>query len=68
MAVEHNTVLAMLGKSVSFDVVLPADLQVFFPDGIKQHGIVEAVVLELSGNHQILVNGEFFSLANITMS
>lgn len=60
MAVEHNTVLAMLGKSVSFDVVLPSPLKVFFPDGIKQTGIVEAVVLELSGNHQILVNNEFF--------
>ncbi len=69
MAVAHSKefVLELLGKDVSFDRVLPYDILRFFPSGIHIDGKVLAVLIELDGNHQILVDDVFYQLNQIQM-
>ena len=70
MAVAHSKefVLELLGKEVSFDLILSDELRQFSPEGISQTGRVESVLIDLSGDHQILVDNEFYSIALINMN
>ena len=65
MAVAHTTVLSLLGKEVSFSVLLDEQKKSFFPDGINISGTVEEVIIALNGSHQILVGDEFYPLSEI---
>lgn len=67
MTVAHTTVLSLLGKEVSFSVLLNDELKRYFPDGIHVSGFVEEVLISLSGNHQILVSDEFYELSGIDL-
>lgn len=65
MAVAHTTVLSLLGKDVSFSVLLDEQIKSFFPEGINITGSVEEVIIALNGNHQILVGDEFYEIFKI---
>ena len=67
MAVAHTTVLSLLGKEVSFSLLLDDQGKSFFPDGIHIIGCVEEVLITLSGNHQILVGDVFYELSRIDL-
>ena len=64
MAVAHTTVLSLLGKEVSFSVLLDDQIKSFFPEGINITGLVEEVIIALNGNHQILVGDEYYKCQN----
>ena len=68
MAVAHTTVLSLLGKDVSFSVLLDEQIKSFFPEGINITGLVEEVIIALNGNHQILVGGEFYQISKIDLN
>ena len=63
MAVAHTTVLSLLGKDVSFSVLLDEQIKSFFPEGINITGLVEEVIIALNGNHQILVGDEYYQMS-----
>ena len=65
MAVPHTTVLSLLGKDVSFSVLLDEQIKSFFLEGINITGLVEEVIIALNGNHQILVGDEFYQISKI---
>lgn len=65
MAVAHTTVLSLLGKDVSFSVLLDEQIKSFFPEGINITGLVEEVIIALNGNHRILVGDEFYQISKI---
>lgn len=65
MAVAHTTVLSLLGKDVSFSVLLDEQIKSFFPEGIDIAGLVEEVIIALNGNHQILVGDEYYQISKI---
>lgn len=67
MAVAHTTVLSLLGKEVSFSVLLDDQIKPFFPDGVHVSGSVEAVYIALNGNHQILVSHNLYELSEIDL-
>lgn len=68
MTAANTNPLELLGKQISFSVILSDELKEFFPDGILESGIVEAVLVEVSGNHEILVGDVFYSLDEIEMN
>ncbi len=68
MTVAHTTVLSLLGKEVSFSVLLDDQIKSFFPDGIHITGDVQEVIIALNGNHQILVGDEFYELSKIDLT
>jgi hypothetical protein len=63
MAVAHTTVLSLLGKEVSFSVLLDEQIKSFFPDGVHVTGDIQEVIIALDGNHQILVGDEYYLLS-----
>ena len=65
MTVSNTTVLSLLGKDVSFSVLLCDQKKPFFPDGIHVTGTVDEVIIALNGNHQILVCDEFYSVFDV---
>lgn len=65
MTVSNITVLSLLGKDVSFSVLLSEQKKPFFPNGIQVSGTVEEVIIALNGNHQILVCDEFYSVFEV---
>lgn len=65
MTVSNITVLSLLGKEVSFSVLLDDQKKPFFPDGIQVDGSVEEVIIALNGNHQILVGDAFYPVSDI---
>ena len=67
MAVPHTTVLSLLGKEFSFSVLLDEQTKIFFPQGIHINGCVQEVIIVLNGNHQILVDDEFYELSHIDL-
>lgn len=67
MTVSHTKLLDLLGKDISFSVIMADEIKKFFPDGIFESGTVEAVLIHVSGNHQILVGDVFYSLDEIEM-
>ena len=67
MAVPHTTVLSLLGKEVSFSVLLDDQIKSFFPQRIQINGCVQEVIIALNGNHQILVDDEFYELSRIDL-
>ena len=67
MAVPHTTVLSLLGKDVSFSVLLDEQIKIFFPQGIHINGCVQEVIIARNGNHQILVDDEFYELSRIDL-
>ena len=67
MTVSHTRLLELLGKDISFSVILKDEIKQYFPDGIFESGTVEAVLIHVSGNHEILVGDVFYSLDEIDM-
>lgn len=67
MAVAHTTVLSLLGKEVSFSVLIRDQLKDDFPEGIHVRGLVETVAISLSGDHEILVCGHYYALSEIDL-
>lgn len=67
MAVAHTTVLSLLGKEVSFSVLLDDQNKIFFPGGIHITGLVEKVIIDLAGDHAILVCDELYQLSEIDL-
>ncbi|EDO9712433.1 hypothetical protein GPM95_004475 [Salmonella enterica] len=67
MTVANTKALELLGKDISFKVILNDEIKVYFPDGILESGTVEAVLIHISGNHEILVGDVFYSLNEIEM-
>lgn len=67
MAVPHTTVLSLLGKEVSFSVLLDEQTKIFFPQGIQINGCVQEVIIALNGNHQIFVDDDFYELSRIDL-
>jgi hypothetical protein len=67
MAVSHTTVLSLLGKEVSFTLLISDQLKYYFQVPIHVHGVVEAVVISLTGNHEILVCGQYYFLSQIDL-
>lgn len=65
MTASHTKLLELLGKDISFSVILKDEIKVYFPEGIIESGTVEAVLIQLSGNHEILVGDVFYSLNEI---
>lgn len=65
MAVAHTTFLSLLGKDVSFSVLLDEQIKSFLPEGINIAGLVEEVIIALNGNHQILVGDEYYQISKI---
>ncbi|MBV6575202.1 hypothetical protein JL980_21115, partial [Acinetobacter baumannii] len=45
--------------------ILKDEIKVYFPEGILESGTVEAVLIHISGNHEILVGDVFYSLTEI---
>lgn len=68
MAVAHTTVLSLLGKEVSFSVLLDEQTKSLFPDGIHISGVIEEVIIALSGNHQILVGDVYYQISKLHFS
>ena len=66
MAVPHTILLSLLGKEVSFSVLLDEQI-IFFPKGIHINGCVQEVIIALNGNHQILVDDKFYELSRIDL-
>ena len=67
MAVPHTTVLSLLGKEVSFSVLLDEQIKIYFPDGIHVTGAVEEVIISLNGRHQISVGDVLYLLSEIDL-
>ena len=67
MTESHTKLLDLLGKDISFSVIRSEEIMKFFPNGIFVSGTVEAVLIHISGNHEILVGDVFYSLAEIQM-
>ena len=67
MTVSHTKLLELLGKDISFSVIMADEIKEFSPDGIFESGTVEAVLIHVSGNHEILVGDVFYSLDEIEM-
>lgn len=67
MTVANTKALELLGKDISFSVILKDEIKDYFPDGILESGTVEAVLIHISGNHEILVGDVFYSLNEIEM-
>ena len=67
MTVSHTKLLDLLGKDISFSVIMADEIKEFFPAGVFESGTVEAVLIHVSGNHEILVGDVFYSLDEIEM-
>lgn len=67
MTESHTKLLDLLGKDISFSVIRSEEIMQFFPNGIFASGTVDAVLIHISGNHEILVGDVFYSLAEIQM-
>ena len=67
MTVSHTKLLELLGKDISFSVIMADEIKEFFPAGVFESGTVEAVLIHVSGNHEILVGDVFYSLNEIEM-
>jgi hypothetical protein len=65
MTVVNTKALELLGKDISFSVILKDEIKSHFPEGILESGTVEAVLIHISGNHEILVGDVFYSLNEI---
>lgn len=67
MAVAHTTVLALLGKNISFTVSMkvPKRFKNEFPDLCNMSGVVQSVIVDLEGRHEILVDDVFYVLSEI---
>lgn len=58
MAVAHTTLLEYLGKKITYDLAVD---QSFDPSGfIEETGTVTGVLLELDGDHQLLIKLDGF--------
>ncbi|WP_151840879.1 hypothetical protein [Acinetobacter soli] len=62
MAVEHTTVLELLGKQVSFDLLYPYHSNVY---SLSYSGTVIDVIISLSGQHSICIGSDFHYLSEL---
>lgn len=70
MAVAHTTVLELLGNNISFTVrhSVPEEYRSIFPEFEVLTGQVKGVLISLDGNHEILIDEEFYSFSDITLN
>lgn len=70
MAVEHTSVLSLLGKNISFVVSynFPENFKNQFPDFCNKSGVVQSVIIDLQGDHGIFVDDEYYSLSQIEVT
>lgn len=57
-----QNIVELLGKSVSFITTTKVDKKIFVRE---EKGIVTDVVLNLDGNHQISLKGDFHTLSEV---
>lgn len=62
MAVAHTTVLELLGKQVSFVRLIDYRSTVY---SLSYSGTVLDVIVSLSGDHQISIGSDFYSLSSL---
>tara|TARA_A100001015_G_scaffold208731_1_gene233595 strand:- start:425 stop:631 length:207 start_codon:yes stop_codon:yes gene_type:complete len=62
MAVAHTTVLELLGKQVSFVYFIESSSGVY---SLSYSGTVLDVIVSLSGEHQISIGSDFYSLSDL---
>jgi hypothetical protein len=69
MTVVNTKALELLGKDVSFEIdeLVPEIYKDVFPAKRMIYGKVEAVLIYISGNHEILVGDFFYALNEIEM-
>lgn len=69
MTVANTKALELLGKDVSFEIdqLVPEIYKDVFPAKRMIYGKVEAVLIHISGNHEILVGDFFYPLDEIEM-
>ena len=69
MTVANIKTLELLGKDVSFEIdqLVPEIYKDVFPSKRMIYGKVEAVLIHISGNHEILVGDYFYPLDEIEM-
>lgn len=69
MTVANTKALELLGKEVSFEIDLkvPEEYKNTFPSIKNIVGKVEAVLIHISGEHEILVCDSFYCLNEIEM-
>lgn len=69
MTVANTKALELLGKDVSFEIdeLVPEIYKDVFPAKRMIYGKVEAVLIQISGNHEILVGNFFYPLDEIEM-
>ena len=69
MTVANTKALELLGKDVSFEIdeLVPEIYKDVFPAKRMIYGKVDAVLIQISGNHEILVGDVFYSLNEIEM-
>jgi mRNA-degrading endonuclease HigB of HigAB toxin-antitoxin module len=69
MTVANTKALELLGKDVSFEIdeLVPEIYKDVFPAKRMIYGKVEAVLIHISGNHEILVGNFFYPLDEIEM-
>lgn len=67
MATANTTVLELLGKEISFRVQykVPEQFKDVFSTSQILSGLVQSVIVDLHGVHEILVDGEFHVLSEI---
>lgn len=70
MTVSHSKVLELLGKDISFTVCrsVPEEYRSIFPEFEDFTGQVKGVLIALNGNHEILIDEEFYLLSDITLN
>jgi hypothetical protein len=69
MTAANTKALELLGKDVSFEIdeLVPEIYKDVFPAKRMIYGKVEAVLIHISGNHEILVGDFFYVLNEIEM-
>lgn len=69
MTVANTKALELLGKDVSFEIdeLVPEIYKDVFPAKRMIYGKVDAVLIQISGNHEILVGDFFYQLNEIEM-
>ena len=69
MTVANTKALELLGKDVSFEIdqLVPEIYKDVFPSKRMIYGKVEAVLIHIYGNHEILVGDFFYPLDEIDM-
>lgn len=67
MTVSHSKALELLGKEISFSVILKDEIKEFHPMAFWNQVPLRPVLICVSGDHEILVGDVFYLLNEIEM-